>query len=90
MAHGYVRDIKDLEMRRIAKERLDAAQEAGVEARSVSERIDGTLTVSERELPSTLGKSGEPAKRTLRQSDVPSRLFERARPKPAYALRSRT
>ena len=47
MAHGYVRDIKDLEMRRIAKERLDAAQEAGVEARSVSERIEAATRASE-------------------------------------------
>ena len=39
MAQGYVSEIKDLEMRRLAQEKLDAAREAGVEKAAIATRI---------------------------------------------------
>ena len=39
MAQGHVNDIKDLEMRRLAQEKLDAAREAGVETAAIATRI---------------------------------------------------
>ena len=39
MAQGYVSKIKDLEMRRLAQQKLDAAREAGVEIATIAARI---------------------------------------------------